>query len=391
MTSSTILRCRSCRKLLPEDSSFCMYCGAAQVETQKQKQQKKTRRPSDSGTIRKLPGNRQHPYAAYLPNSMGRKYLGSFATAIEASNALLREIATRPSTSRADWTIADFYQTFCGSDAYKSLTKSAKQSHATAWKYFNQIESLKMRDVKKSHLQSVVDAATESGKSRAICEKIRNLSSILCQLAMSDDVMDKNYARLLDLPKAQTQSKNIFTNEEIKLLKSHDGDIEARLILILIFSGMRVGELLTLKNADINTEYWFAIGGEKTEAGRNRIIPFVKTIQPYVSALISDADSLVTMPDGRPMRREYFEKVIFKKYLIKIGILEEPAEGERWRLSPHSARHTYASLSRKAGIDKDILSRVIGHTDYDQVTDKHYVELDAQFLSAEIAKLENIM
>lgn len=377
--------CAKCQKEIPSVSVFCMWCGAAVGE---KKKKPTTHRPMNSGAIRKLSGRRERPYGAYLPRSMGSKYIGSFKTKSEASDALAVAIVHRPNTDRADWLINQFYKNFIQSDSFKNLSKSAQQSHRGAWLYFDKIENLKMRDIKKSQLQSVIDSAVNQGKSRAVCEKIRNLASLLCQSAMSDDVMDKNYATLLDLPKNDKKDKDIFTDAEISLLKAHSGDFEAKLILILIFSGMRVGELLTLKNSDININEWYAIGGNKTNAGKNRIIPFIKSIQPYVKSIMSDSEYFVSNSDGRQMRREYFEKYVFKKYLIEIGILQEPKDGERWRLSPHSCRHTFASLSRKAGIEKDVLTRVIGHTDYEAVTDKHYVDLDALFLLQEMSKLD---
>ena len=50
--------------------------------------------------------------------------------------------------------------------------------------------------------------------------------------------------------------------------------------------------------------------------------------------------------------------------------------------------HTFASLAREAGVEKDTLARIIGHTDYDNVTDKHYVALDSDFLCSEIEKIK---
>lgn len=379
------LFCPKCQKQVPSMSVFCLFCGAG---IDKKKKKPASRRPMNSGAIRKLSGRREKPYAAYLPRSMGGKYIDSYKTKAEASDALVLAIANRPESDRADWLIKNFYENFIQSDSFNNLSKPAQQSHKGAWLYFSQIENFKMSIIKKSHLQSVIDFAVQQHKSRAVCEKIRNLASILCQSAMSDDVMDKNYAKLLDLPKNDKKDKAIFTDDEINILKVHSGDLNARLILILIYSGMRVSELLDLKNSDINTDEWYAIGGNKTNAGKNRIIPFIKSIQPYVKSIMSDSDYFVSAPGGGQMRREYFEKYVFKKYLIDIGILQKPKDGEPWRLSPHSCRHTFASLSRKAGIEKDVLTRVIGHTDYDAVTDKHYVDLDALFLLKEMSKLD---
>ena len=91
------------------------------------------------------------------------------------------------------------------------------------------------------------------------------------------------------------------------------------------------------------------------------------------------------MLDVRP---ELFRDKYFYKYLVGLGILteEELAVGKSPRLTPHCTRHTFASLARKAGIEKDVLTRIIGHTEY-STTDEHYVSMGIDVLSNEIAKM----
>lgn len=103
---------------------------------------------------------------------------------------------------------------------------------------------------------------------------------------MKDDVIDKNYASLLELPANSKREKDIFTDNEIELLKQHDNDIEAKIILILIYTGLRIGEFLKLTPNDINTKEWYLVGGSKTKTGKNRTVPILLPIQKYFSELI---------------------------------------------------------------------------------------------------------
>ena len=65
----------------------------------------------------------------------------------------------------------------------------------------------------------------------------------------------------------------IKTYSQSKKLKNSkkDGSETAKIILMLLSTGMRIGELFYLPI----TRYYknYVIGGSKTEAGRNRIIP----------------------------------------------------------------------------------------------------------------------
>lgn len=78
---------------------------------------------------------------------------------------------------------------------------------------------------------------------------------------MSDDFIDKNYARLIELPAARKAKKETFTDIEIKKLdKLAESDIWAGTILILIYTSMRIGELLKLTKFSING--WIITGGD---------------------------------------------------------------------------------------------------------------------------------
>lgn len=376
------LRCRKCHKLLPEGSVFCMYCGNKVIP----EKAKSTHRSPKTGSLYKMSGKRKKPWVVLAPSSDGRrKTIGTFSTQIEAEKALLDYLGSL--SERRDWTVEQFYKAYISSGDFQQLKPGSQTSHKTAWSYFGDVANMRMSDLKTSHLQRIINDAVEKGRKRSTSEKIRNLASILCQEAMRDDVINKNYAALLSMPKNDAETKDVFTAEEIAILKAHDSDYRAKLILILIYTGMRVSELLELKNSNIDTETWHAIGGLKTEAGKNRIIPIIPTIRPYVESLMSGHELLVHK-DGAPMRREYFEKYVFKRYLIELNILKEPKEGENWRLSPHSTRHTLTTLARKAGIKEDVIARIVGHTTY-ETTDKHYVQMDAIFLGKELEKVEN--
>ena len=155
---------------------------------------------------------------------------------------------------------------------FRDLSASGSQGYKTAWKYLQPIANMKVGDIRTSHFQMCIDLCAEK-YSRAQCEKIRQLASQLCKKAMEYDLLNKNYAQFLSLPKTQQKDRDVFTQSEIKKLKKHDYDERARIILTLIYTGFRPNELFSVKIDNVHLSKGYIVGGSKTEAGMNRKVP----------------------------------------------------------------------------------------------------------------------
>lgn len=105
------------------------------------------------------------------------------------------------------------------------------------------------------------------------------------------------------------------------------------------------------------------VGGGKTKAGTNRVV----TVSPKIKAFVSDsaASGGYLFPDdnGKQFSLKDFTEVFYAA-LDQIGI-DNPIVGEgtkkRHRLTPHSCRHTFATLMKRVpGAAKD-KQELIGH------------------------------
>lgn len=385
--------CKKCRGEIPNGSAYCNWCGAPQGNAPPKKPTKKPvrHRSGGTGTIRFQKG-RNLPYAAYLPPAMGRKYLGSFATAQEASDALLAAIATRPRTPRIEWTVREFWEAYQRSDKWAKLSVKYQKSLRSAWAYITPLADRKMRDLKATDWQLCVDASRDAGKSISNARLIKDLISALCREAQKDDVISKNYAALLDLDGKGKKQRDIFTREEIALLRAHDDDVRAKFTLMLIYTGTRIGELTSILAADVRDTYM--IGGNKTEAGRGRIIPILPEIRPYVDYFLrtGNGSPFLIHRDGAKVTENYGREFWFYPLLLDLGILDQIdfTEGHHPRITPHFARHTLATLADEAHVAKNAIARIVGHTDF-ETTDRHYVDMQAAHLYAEAIKISEML
>lgn len=91
-----------------------------------------------------------------------------------------------------------------------------------------------------------------------------------------------------------------FTDKEIAALWDALGTINnVDIVLIYIYTGTRPSELLDIKSKDVHLEEKYMIGGEKTEAGRNRIIPLHDAILPLIKyRLDQNREYLITNKYG---------------------------------------------------------------------------------------------
>lgn len=133
----------------------------------------------------------------------------------------------------------------------------------------------------------------EKGLSRSSCEKQRTLFSQICEWAMAQDIINKNYAMLLQLPAATGKAERTLTAKEIEQISSRQNDPKfgqtAQIAMVLLYTGMRIDELLSMRCEDVHLKERYMQGGEKTEAGKNRIIPILDPIYKIVAFWMLDS------------------------------------------------------------------------------------------------------
>ena len=164
------------------------------------------------------------------------------------------------------------------------------------------------------------------------------------------------------------KEKDIFTEEDIQKLEK-DGSDAAKIVLMLLSTGMRIGELFNLPVADYHGTH--VVGGEKTDAGRNRVIPIRPEGRQYFEYFAARAtgELLISGYSGQKVI-ENFRKRDFYPLLDRLGIA---------RKTPHATRHTYTSRAVKEGLAPEMLQKILGHADY-STTANIYTHIDAETL-----------
>lgn len=252
--------------------------------------------------------------------------------------------------------------------------------------YEKQLEALTERLGNKPLQTVTVDDAAAvwqhyAGYSASTIKRAKMLFVALFDTAIENDLCRKNpfKARFAQPPKAPSGSHRALTDDEISAILNtpHRMQLAA---LIMLYAGLRRGEVLALTSADItNTEIIVSkavrfvgnrpvITAPKTAAGVRRV-PILKVIKPF---LLNAPERILSAKNGSLMTDTAFRRC-WDSFLLHLS----RTAGHQIKIRPHDLRHTYCTMLRDAGVDMKQAMLWMGHSDekmilhvYDHVTDR---------------------
>ncbi len=377
------MQCCRCHEEIPDGSLFCNRCGKRQPEWAPPAQRKKRRRPKGSGSVYKLKDNRAKPFVAL---SSKREVIGTYATSGEAVQALDVYNAQTVPITRIKYTFADVYAKWSEAH-YQDVGPKGRQSYEAAYTKAERLWDRPIREMVTEDYQTVIDDLVAAGLSRSMCEKQRQLFSQLCKWSMSNGIISHNFAEELRLPTQQKKKKRVLSTAEIeKIQKIADDKADgmysiARLSLVLYYTGMRVNELLTLRRQDVDLKAGYIVGGEKTEAGRERTIPILEPIKMILADWMIDSvgsDLLLPAARGGKQRSVSATEKSFKELMKRCGVEDA---------TPHTMRRTAATRLVEGKAEPTAVQAILGHADFSTTAD-YYTGHDADYLKSEMEKFK---
>jgi integrase len=141
------------------------------------------------------------------------------------------------------------------------------------------------------------------------------------------------------------------------------------MLAVLVFAGLRIGELCALRWRDVDLAGgWLHVGEAKTDAGRRRV---------RIRGALRDELLAIKLGDTDPDRfvfattkgRQTSAENIRSRTLARAAKLANEELNERGlaplpdRLTPHSLRRTFASILYALGEDPGVCMDELGHTD----------------------------
>lgn len=317
--------------------------------------------PNGFGGITKLSGNRRRPWWVRItvgwdvtPSGKQKqiyKTLGYYATRKEAMVALAEYNANPFDLVNVGMTFEEVWKKWSPKhfEKYPSSEKGLK----TFYKKCEPLYKMKMTDIRTTHLQAVMDTISHQSKQSQV--KLKTIFNNTFKYAMENDIVKKDYSDFVTVnrvEKKETKNK-FFTKDQIKLILSHKNEPLVDTVIILLYTGMRIGELLQLRCEDINLkERIIHVRGTKTD-NADRYVPIHKDLIPYLEKRIN-GEYLVANSKGKPVQYSNYRAHFFSPFMEKLGLDQ----------TIHATRHTFVSTMDASGVSADsvVLKRIVGHS-----------------------------
>ena len=222
------------------------------------------------------------------------------------------------------------YWTKYSENKMPKIGKSKQCAYKIAWKRLAPIQDVRVDAVTIELLQETVDKVANSFYTKKDCKTV--LKHIF-DLACADGFMKNNLSDFIELPALEEAEQTPFSVDEQKALWKlyESGDTNARIPLLMIYTGMMPGEaqLLRVEHIDLKKRIMFGMN-LKTKVRKKTPVVIADCIVPVVEDLIEDAQ-----PSGYIWKRN--EKLWYDNYYAALE-----AAGCR-KLTPYSCRHTTAT------------------------------------------------
>lgn len=364
--------CRKCKKDIADGSKFCNWCGTKQEYAKSSK-----KRGNGQGCVYRMPDGRWKAEVTLgydeVDGKLKRKKVTKtgFETKKDAL-AYIPQLQQTVTITDKSIKFKDLFKKWLDGHTAK-VGKSTIDNYKAANKYFAPIYYVEVAKLRTEHLQKCIDECPHGRRTK---ENMKAVGTCMFRLAMQLDIVDRNYAEYVYIAKEDKTERLAFTTEQIQTMWENIKIVpDLKYVLILCYTGMRLGEMLGAKTATYNREQGYFITGSKTEAGKDRIITIAPQILPFFDAF-GKGDCLFF--DGKkPPTEKTFRNNIFYPALQGVG-LDVLNEDGTHLYSPHCCRHTFATMMKDVDAPNTDKQRLIGHSKFEMTA--HYTHTDVESL-----------
>lgn len=210
----------------------------------------------------------------------------------------------------------------------------------------------------------VVELMEQDYNPRSVSRMVTAVKSFYNYL-MREQIVDNNPAVNVPLPKIRKKLPHFVEENNLNHLLDDDcfdtgfrGRRDKLIISLFYGTGIRLAELINLKDKDFNTaEFLIKVLGKRN---KERIIPYPREINQLFNDYVEVRNQEISNNNGylfvTEKGKQIYEKLVYrvvKSNLASVTSLEKK--------SPHVLRHTYATHLLNNGADLNAVKELLGH------------------------------
>ena len=309
------------------------------------------------------------------------------------------------------------------SHQYANCLKSAV-NHLNSYFADKQIEEIKREDVKVFLLKKYdYNPNTKKRMSKKLLSDLLNTGSRIYEFAIENDYCTRNpfKGKRNILPRkavSKTREPLSETQRNLVLRVEHRAKIAA---IIMMFCGLRLGEVIALEWKDIDFKNKKMIINKSAEQvgtnryevtphtknGKDRYVPVPDIIIPYLKKEKKKAYSYLVFPKKNgELQTPSSYSTLWKSYQGELNyvyyseFMKSQGRNPKSKYAPteipvlidrftaHQLRHTCCTLLYLSGVDVLTTSKILGHSSI-ELTLKIYTHLDERFKQFNISKFND--
>lgn len=334
------------------------------------------------GTVVELKDKpRRKPFVAkkYVKSLKRQVSIGTAATREDAVALLLDSRENPGKYNPTGLSFAEVYAIACR-EHIRHLDNKTQESYRTAYKHCAELHCRVFAEVTIYDLQNIISNVRDKGNGRPTQKKIKTVLRHMYKYAVKYGIItaNQNLTPYLELdPHKPVKQKVIFNTRQINRLKKSDNPW-AWTVIMLIYNGCRISELLKLKKSDVKLgQRYFKIHKAKTDKGI-RAIPIHKDVVQYYEYFIQHTPGSYLIADdkGKPLSYSRY-RTRWNNALKECNVQYH---------TPHEARHTLATITKRKGMDGFYRTQILGHVD-EKLTNEVYTHAEIRDLRREMDKI----
>ena len=223
-----------------------------------------------------------------------------------------------------------------------------------------------LADIAHESVAAWVAELQQRGLSASTIRQIHRVFSLALELAVYDGRLARNPSTGVPLPRAAQVEHVYLTHADVDALATEAGDYRL-VVLFLAYTGVRFGELAALRLSHLDllrrratiAEAVAEVHGKAVfstpKNHQTRRVPIPRFLVDELAASVAGRppdDFVFTAPQGGVLRLRNFRRVGFERAATAAGLTG---------ITPHSLRHTAASLAIAAGANVKVVQTMLGH------------------------------